>query len=180
MSNAEAWRPIDGYESAYSVSSRGRVKSLPRKIIRSDGQTKTIAGRILKPRKGTQGYLRVQLSQQNKPVDRYIHRLVARTFIRPPAEDEEVNHIDGDKENNCVENLEWATRRTNVDHATDTGLNPQGSQKHGSKLTEEDIREIRRRCEQAGETHQSLADDFGVSRSLVTGIVNHTRWKHVS
>ena len=103
----EEWRPVVGHEK-YLVSSLGRVKNVN-------------TNRILKPIMNRRGYLIVSLGYAN---GRRIHRLVASAFIPNPEHKPEVNHIDGNKTNNRVSNLEWVTRQENQIHATMTGIKP--------------------------------------------------------
>lgn len=103
----EQWRDIPGYEGLYQVSSLGRVKSNKRiKSLRTDKR----------------GYLTVWLCKDSVQKNYKAHRLVALAFIPNPENKKTVNHIDGDKQNNCVENLEWATHSENIIHANKTGL----------------------------------------------------------
>lgn len=124
-SEIEEWRPITGYTGIYEVSNLGRVKSLAREVeyISHNQYSKFITTRkykekILQPRKLPTGYLRVQL--QN--IDQYIHRIVAREFLGS-VDNKEINHIDGNKANNRLSNLEITDRIGNQNHAYDTGLN---------------------------------------------------------
>lgn len=109
----EQWKDIKGYEGLYQVSNYGRVK---RKY--NNGKI-----RILKPISTNNGYLRVSLSKNSVNNTYFVHRLVAQAFILNPENKPEVNHIDGDKTNNKIENLEWCTRSENIQHAFYTGLN---------------------------------------------------------
>ena len=102
----EEWRDIKGYEGKYQVSNLGRVKS---------------RHKILKPN-NVKGYLYVYPSKNSKKEALKVHRLVAEAFIDNPENKPEVNHIDGNKENNRVENLEWCTKSENMQHAIKTGL----------------------------------------------------------
>lgn len=111
----EIWKPIPGHEEYYEVSNLGRVRR-----IKSSAGAK--AGRILKGYLDSIGYLGVTLSINGKVRGFFIHRLVAMTFIPNPENKREVNHKDGNKTNNSVSNLEWATRSENVMHAYNTGL----------------------------------------------------------
>lgn len=116
----EIWKDIEGYEGKYQVSNLGRVRSLDRKIGNYFRQ-----GKVLKPCVTRNGYLQVYLYNKNsimKP--RRIHRLVANAFIPKPKDKLEVNHIDGNKNNNNMENLEWCTSSENKKHAILTGLKP--------------------------------------------------------
>lgn len=107
--NKEIWKDIEGYEGLYQVSNLGRVKSFPR-----NGTIKE--ERILKPNK-VGGYLQVALQNHKNRKYKKVHRLVAETFIPNLENKREVNHIDGDKTNNCVENLEWVTTSENQLHS---------------------------------------------------------------
>lgn len=107
----EVFKEIPTYEGKYWVSNFGNVKSLYRgKYF------------IMKPHKSELGYLRVRLSKDNKAKTFIVHRLVALMFVPNPYNYKEVNHIDGNKENNCADNLEWCTRSENIKHAFDMGL----------------------------------------------------------
>ena len=110
----EIWKAIKDYEGKYEVSNLGRVKSLER----TSRLNRKIKERILAPREHTGGYLRVQLSRK----DFYIHRLVAETFIPNPENKPMVNHKDGNKHNNCVDNLELVTHSENEKHAYKNNL----------------------------------------------------------
>jgi Mn-dependent DtxR family transcriptional regulator len=115
------WRPVLGYEGLYEVSNYGEVKSLTRK--RSCGKGFYYQEeRILKQTFTTTGYKKVELSKDGKRKSLKVHRLVAIAFIPNPFNKEEVNHIDGDKINNNVNNLEWVTSSENSIHAIKTGL----------------------------------------------------------
>lgn len=98
----EIWCPIKGFEGLYEVSDKGRVKSI--------GYGKE---RILKPRRNTRGYLRVNIYKNGEQKTYLVHRLVAKTFTPNPHNLPEVNHKDENKENNSVQNLEWCSEKYN-------------------------------------------------------------------
>jgi hypothetical protein len=100
----EAWKDIEGFEGLYQISNTGRVKSLRKEII-------------LKQHNTPNGYPYIILKVQGIQKNKMIHRLVALTFILNPKNKPEVNHKDGNKQNNHVENLEWVTRQENIEHA---------------------------------------------------------------
>lgn len=117
----EIWKDIKGYEGLYQVSNFGNVKSLDRYIINKNGDKQYFPGKYLN--QGiSDNYLKVTLSKSNKQRTFRVHILVARTFIPNPENKPEVNHMDGDKSNNRVDNLEWNTRSENELHAYKNGL----------------------------------------------------------
>lgn len=122
------FRKIKGYEEYYMVSDNGIIKSIDRKIMTKSG-IRFFKGTKLKPYIDKDGYLRVGLHKNNTSKTIPIHRLVAETFIPNSENKPTVNHIDGNKQNNCVENLEWATYQENNVHAIRTGLNIKKNQR---------------------------------------------------
>lgn len=106
----EEWKDIEGYEGLYQVSNLGRVKRSKGKYMKSE--------RILMLFINTPGYLQVMLCKNNKCKKFTVHRLVANAFIPNPENKPQVNHIDEDKTNNKVSNLEWVTAKENVNHGT--------------------------------------------------------------
>lgn len=115
----EVWKPIDGYIGLYEVSNYGRVKSLKRTVWhKGNGCYMTLSERIMKLRKRKDDYLDVPLHKDGK-VRRYlVHRLVSVAFIPNPDNLPQINHLDEDKENNCIDNLEWITCKENINHGT--------------------------------------------------------------
>lgn len=144
MIKIEVWKDIKGYEGLYQVSNLGRVKSFDVyiKVGIKNAETALHKGRILKPMKNRQGYMRVELCKGGERKAIFVHRLVASVFIENPENKVCVNHIDGDKQNNCVENLEWCTYSENMQHAFDTGLKrcKYGKEHHNhSEVTQYDL-----------------------------------------
>lgn len=108
-----------------------------------------------------------------------VHRMVAIAFIENPDNKEYVNHINGNKLNNRVDNLEWVTASENSIHAVATGLSPIGEAKTLAKLTEKDVLEIQAAFE-AGEKDFVLAEKYGVTSGVINSIRLGKTWKHVS
>lgn len=120
----ENWKPVFGYEDYYEVSDLGRVRRIERKIrtaIRHNTE-KTWPGRILKMNRKRNGYLTVDLCKENRVKTITVHKLVATAFIPNPENKREVNHINCNKTDNRVCNLEWCTSQENKDHAKENGL----------------------------------------------------------
>ena len=103
----EIWRDIKDYEGLYKVSNQGRVKSLKKKFGKQETET------IMKPVMQWTGYMRIGLIKDKKLKTHMVHRLVAQAFIPNPENKPIINHIDGNKANNDVDNLEWATFKEN-------------------------------------------------------------------
>lgn len=110
----EVWKSIKGYEGIYEVSNFGNVKSLSRKHHPKES--------IMTPN-NVKGYAQINLVKNHKRKMCYIHRLVANAFIKNLKNKKEVNHKDGKKMNNCVENLEWNTSLENARHSKANNLN---------------------------------------------------------
>lgn len=128
------WKDVPDYDGLYQVSSSGYIKSLGR-MVRNGGAGRMVRERILKPGIDSYGYPIVSLYKDGKKKTFTIHRIVALCFIQNPFNLPEVNHKDGNKQNNSVINLEWCTTGDNIRHATRTGLNipKRGSDSHMSK-----------------------------------------------
>ena len=109
----EEWRDIKGFEGYYQISNMGRVKSVERTVWDSRGYYKTISEKILKPYAGGDGYLQLNLSKDGKVEKPLVHRLVATAFLENSEGYKEINHKDENKQNNCVDNLEWCSRSYN-------------------------------------------------------------------
>lgn len=125
----EIWKDIKGFEGLYQVSNLGRVKSL-KKTVPHANYTRTFQSRIMKQYTEKNGYARVGLFKYGKGYRKLVHRLVAQAFIPNPKLKPDVNHKDGIKTNNCIDNLEWCTPKENQKHSLDLGLR-KASELHG-------------------------------------------------
>ena len=168
----EQWRDVGGYEGLYQVSDRGQVRSLhpqnPLRILRLD--------------KNPFGYLRARLCRNGTAWHIVAHRLVAEAFLGPCPDGYEANHKNGDPSDNRVGNLEWTSHSENVKHSYRVlGAEPRRGENHAlSKLTAQDVREIRRLYATHDHTLAELGERFGVSFSCISCIVNRKSWKHIT
>lgn len=166
----ETWKILSGTKHDYLVSNTGKVKSVKKELAQS---------------KNSSGYLRVRIDAPNHPKDAFVHRLVAELFVPNPNKYEFVNHIDGNKENNYSENLEWCTRSQNEKHAWKIGLKKDTATKgevHGMhKLTTEQVLYIRRYHKKLDVNYgtKALAEKFGVRPQTITNVVHRANWKSV-
>lgn len=168
----EIWKDIIGFEGLYQISSAGLVKSVERiATSRSTSHWYSKHERILFPEISS-GYYRVIFSKNGTITKHAVHRLVATAFIPNLENKPQVNHIDGNKLNNHISNLEWVTASENVRHAIATGLkNP----KLASTYISEDIRELVRSEYIKGSRDfgcVSLAAKYKIGKQSVINIVN--------
>lgn len=181
---SEKWEPVAGFESLYAVSDQGRVKSFDRTINRKDGSIELKKGRIMKPSMSAYGYQILSLCDNGKRTTAIVHRLVAMAFLGA-SNGRHVNHIDFNRTNNSVNNLEWVTPKENTAHSIRSGRwnmchkgetalainNP----KRASKLTASDVAEIRAACA-AGEYQYVIAKRYGILQGTVSKIKRGATW----
>ena len=126
------------------------------------------------------GYLKIQIWNNNKGKQIYVHRLVAETFIPNLENKPEVNHKNGIKTDNRVQNLEWSTPKENMDHAKSTGLLNISGETHGrAKVTEKQVWQIKELYKIKKYKQKELAKMFDISISSISLIVNKKNWKHL-
>lgn len=183
----EIWSAVVGMDATHEVSNMGRVRTIARsyaggrKRLCGDRSVMKIRQRILDPYMGPRGYLLVSMCANRRSNVRVLHRVVAETFIGPaPSPRHQVNHVDGNKLNNRVDNLEWCTPQENSQHAYDMGLKqPSQGMAHGrAKLTDENVREIRKLLRE-GLSQRKIAKRFGVASPQINRISLRKAWSHL-
>ena len=129
-------------------------------------------GYILKGRPNSKGYLRVSIGKKLM----FIHRLVAEKYVPNPNGKEQVNHKDGNKLNNCADNLEWVSNKENRNHAVENFLHLQGEDCPYAELNWETVEYIRANPDHL--LQRELGEMFGVARTTIGDIVNYRTWKN--
>ena len=163
----EVFKEIPNTKGYYWISNKGGLWS-------------TRTNKLCKWSKNAKNYLFTTRTYKDRVLIIVAHKEVTRAFLGNRPEGTEVNHIDGDKNNNSVENLEYITHQENIDHARINGLmsGQKGSDHHRSKLSEEDILPILRSI-RSGRSQREIAKEYSVDSSLIGLIVNNKIWTHV-
>ena len=164
----EIWKDVVGFEGIYQVSNLGKVKSL------KFGKEK-----YLSITKSSIGYLNTKLQLNKKNKSFLVHRLVAETFIKNEFNKPCVNHINGIKTDNRIENLDWCTHKENTEHSLKNDLRKTGCNHKQSKLSLKDIEYIRKNYKYRDEKNggYKLAEMFGVSRNCISNVVKNKTYR---
>lgn len=169
---AEIWKDIKGYEGSYQVSNLGNVKSLSRRWVKNE--------KLLTQSLTKDGYCKVRLLSKSKDKTARVHRLVAEAFLSNSNNEPTVNHKDGNKLNNRVDNLEWLDRHEQLKHAYKLGLKEKVKARR--KLTDEQVREIRTtyKCQSTEYGTVALAKKYGVTNCAIGFILRGITYKDVN
>lgn len=166
----EEWRDIKGYEGLYQVSNLGRVKSFK-------GRKERLFTLYLRK----DGYYEVGLRKDKTRKFKLVHRLVAEAFIPNSDDKPQVNHINGLKTDNHLNNLEWCTAKENTNHAIDTGLiNQVGENGSNAKINKEVALSIINLLETTTKTQPEIAELCSTTTRVVSPIASGITWKHLS
>lgn len=170
----EVWKDVKGYEGHYQVSDSGKVRSLDRNIqVEGRSELRTLKGRMLKLITNNYGYKVVNFSKDGVHKKIQVHRLVAEAFIVTKKLDFQVNHKDGNKENNHISNLEFLSIGDNMRHAHSTGL----IKNYAKKLDEEKVLEIRKMyAKDENLTLKEIASKYNVSDVSISKILRNKDW----
>jgi hypothetical protein len=168
----DEWRPVAGFEGLYEVSRSGQIKRVGKAAKRGNGLGGgAVIGRIMIQRHRSNGYLNVSLSKEGAASNHLVHRIMALAFLpQPDKEQKFINHIDGNKLNNSLSNLEWVTFSENIIHSYRLGRTP-----HSGKLNKDQVLAIRASPERA----KTLAPQYGVTQRSIHAIKAGTVWKYL-
>lgn len=172
---AEIWKPIRGFTGYYEVSSLGRVKSLARVILRSDGAEQTVRERLLRMG-GVSPYKEVNLAKHGVLNRVQVHILVAKTFLKKPVWADRVCHRNDVPDDNRVSNLYWGNASTNGIDAHHHGRHamkvmPSGEDVYNAH-SDETVRKVRRH-KARGFTNRECSKKFGVDVTIVSQMINY-------
>ena len=171
----ELWEPIPGYEGIYEISNTGRFRGLPRK----DNRGMFRPGIVFTPGKMSGGYAGVTMSRNGRQRSALLHQLVARAFIGPAPPGKEVNHIDGDRMNASLDNLEYVTKSEQQIHRFRVLKHRavHGNSHHMAKLNDKSVHAIRDLAALGTYTQRDLGALFGVTYSNIGAILRGQTWQ---
>lgn len=179
----EKWLPVPGYSGRYEVSNLGRVRATDWVIPNSRGSgTRTMRGREIKSSDNSNGYRYVSLRVPNGPgcmyKHEYVHRLVATVHIRPALDLEVVNHLDSNRANNNVKNLEWTSHKGNMEHASKNGRMHGDTAARRTKLSQAQVDQIRAIGALSVIPQHVIASMFDVAVMTVNRILRGLTWAY--
>ena len=160
---------IDNEPTDYRVSKQGKIYSTKRGKLRE-----------MSPVITRHGYLNCHIRHKGKSFYKYVHRMVAETFIDNPDNLPQVNHINGNKLDNSVDNLEWVTAKENVEHAFKTKLRNFGEKSSNAKITGEKVHEICKLLEENTKTMREISELTGVPYHLIFFIRKKKTWPEIT
>lgn len=172
MKTLKGFKPISEYEGLYSINKDGRIYSYPK------GQS-NLKGMFLNPfiNKNGAGYFCVTLTKNKIQKIKKVHRLLMETFVANPKNKNGINHKDGNKLNNKLKNLEWATDRENFHHAKKNGLRDPHN-RYACKISDKDVLKIRK-LYKSGMVGIQIAKKFKVHKNIIYLILNNQTYKWV-
>jgi len=172
----EIWKEVPGFGGKYLVSNWGNLKSIDWPFNTKHGTIGIIPGREISTHSDRLGYLKVTLNNKKW----LLHRVIALTFIPNKDNKPFINHINGIKSDNSLENLEWVTQKENMIHAFAAGLQVAAKGELSGKaiLSNEKVLSIRKKFNE-GVSRNILEKDYGVSKYCIWAIIANKTWRHI-
>ena len=178
--NNERWVDVSGYEGLYQVSNKSRVKSLSRQKRHPSGVFGVTKEKLLS-QSNTVGYLRVGLKKGKRQLSVKVHRLIAIAFIPNPLNKPQINHKNGIRIDNRIENLEWCSAKENTNHAINVlGKSRNGEKSHYAKVTNADAIHIKELYQSGYFKQKEIALMYKLKISGVSKIITGRTWKHLN
>ena len=174
----EVWKDIQGYEGYFQVSNLSNVRSLDRITIGRYGMQKR-KGKLMTQHIDQDGYMKVGITKEKVRKHYFVHRLISIAFINNSGNKAQINHKDGNKQNNSLSNLEWCSITENNNHALNSGLRkmPNGNNHSNAKITEDEAIWIKYMTN--GQKLQELVDIFGICKATICKIKTNKIWRHI-
>lgn len=172
------WYDIKRYGGCYQISDSHKIRSISRTVVDKIGRPLKFHGKYLTVKISKSGYFFVRLSIKDKSKREFIHRLIAEVKINNLSNLPFINHIDGNKLNNSIENLEWCTHAQNMAHAFRTNLVPRvvGENQARSKLKNNEVREIFA----SKLVLRKLAEIYNVDHKTIRAVKKGITWNHIT
>lgn len=167
----EVWKPVAEFKGAYKISNLGRLKRIKSGVHARPGY-------ILKPQTNPNGYLYYPITINSKTRNRSVHRLIANAFIKKIPKGLEINHKNGIRNDNRIENLEIVTHSQNILHSTRILKKQIGEKNNLAKLKDKEIPDIRNLISQ-GKSLNTIAKKYGVSKRCISFIKKRKTWTHI-
>jgi DNA-binding XRE family transcriptional regulator len=176
----EIWKQVPEYPD-YEASSLGNIRSLDKIVPKWNAPFyRKRKGKILKKSIGTNGYYYISMYKDKKQKSFKVARVIAQTFLNNPRNLPEVNHINSNRTDDRVQNLEWCNRSQNMKHAFDKGFACQKGEKNGySKLSKKEVIEIKRLHSIGDYKQKELAKIFNISKTTIHNVIKGKTWSHL-
>ena len=177
------WKIIPNTNNNYLAHPNGDIKRADG-VVNFGSQIRPVGGKILSPKTKSNGYKEVNLMiERNKGVSKYVHRIIATTFLGEIPKGFNINHKDGNKSNNNLDNLEIVSFSENIKHAYRNGLiksnPPKGSEHPNSKTNEKEVTKIRKEHSKHHSIKKLQTDYPHLSKGILAKVVYRESWKHI-
>src|ERR1700738_11373 len=168
---AEIWKWIPGFKGHYKASTRGRIKSVERKVKTRRGVIRTVLKKMIKLTPSANGIVRISLWKHSRQSVHQVHALILKTFVGPCPPGQECRHLDGNSSNNDLSNLCWGTHKENEGDKRRHGTTNQGERNGSCRFSDATISELIRLYKTGRYSQVELSVMMGIHRSTICGIL---------